>query len=173
MKISFRPVTRRGNLSTISSLHDPPWLVSLWLLPENCCHNYPAGRELVGRNTLTPKLKFRGKNFCPSQGDLGAHDFGDGRFRKTWRKKENHVHFRHIKMKLNAVVHGPWIKRDGRYDVKILQPKHRIPFSKPGSIPILELSAAGLAVDVRQTARCSKSTDWAAVVWTDSAMVLH
>ena len=174
LKIPERTVTRRGILSSVSSLYDPLGFVAPWLLPgklllQRLCKKRMDWDQPLDRDDLK-----EWEQWLLSLSRLGEIRIPRPLPRmKTDREMELHLFSDASESGYGVVAYGLWNTPDGQ-QCKILFAKSRVAPLKTVTIPRLELTAAVLAVKVvKLLKRCFSFFNGEVVFWTDSAIVIH
>ena len=175
LQLPSRSVTRRGLLSSVSSLYDPIGFVSPWLLPgkillQQLCRKGSEWDEPLGEQDRKEWADWVGNLACAGEIEIP---------RPLPRavpgvRPELHVFSDASETGYGAVAYGYWRSSNGVGEGNILFAKARVTPLKCVSIPRLELNAAVLSVRIgRKLEKCFPMIDWDTTFWTDSAIVLH
>ncbi|WP_239110332.1 hypothetical protein [Streptococcus dysgalactiae] len=174
LRITEGVATRRGLLSSVSSLYDPLGFVAPWILPVKILLQQLCRKKMDWDQVLEEDDHKVWKDWLHSLSRLGEISIPRPLPQiETYRNMELHLFSDASEAGYGVVAYGLRNTPDGQ-KCQILFAKSRVSPLKTVTIPRLELTAAVLSVKVVQLLkRCFSLFNGEVVFWTDSSIVIH
>ncbi|MBM6549259.1 hypothetical protein, partial [Streptococcus dysgalactiae] len=174
LQLAGKIATRRGLLSSISSLYDPLGLVAPWLLPGKILLQRLCRKGMGWDQPLDEDDQQTWNEWLQTLSRLGEISILRP-LPPTASNRDVQIHLFSDASEAGygVVAYGLWKTLDVR-QCQILFAKARVAPLKTVTIPRLELNAAVLAVRVSKLLKqCFRPFEGELMFWTDSAIVIH
>ena len=175
-RLCDKPATRRGILSTISTLYDPLDLIAPWLLPEKLLLQELCRKRLGWDEPLDKQDQTKWNEWITDLQEIGEIQIPRCIKKDNFQEEyvELHLFCDASEVGYGAVAYASLCNNNGERRQTLLFSKSRVAPLKTVFVPRLELSAAVLAVRIFQIISTSMNIEFQNVTfWTDSTIVLY